>query len=367
MPCQWSPTRACQFLAFTNELFDRDGRQYCWLHLPLGAGKRDGTTFQRHFDAFLKDRYTDFSGVAFPADSDGTRYDFRGDQKFEFIGCEFAPNITIVFNQETYGDFSNSRFRGASTIMALATYRSLVCHGVRFDGAFTLEAGDNRGDASFTDSRFLQAPRFNRIEGVALLNLTACDFRRAPTFGQSTALPLRIYFFDAKFHPQWEDEGAFRRIRNLFAAQRARDSEGKFYALEKRCHRLGLRAPREWVPRAISAAYDLSSEYGYSYGRALFWFCAVQVIFGVVYAWLSGDINFSREAEYDGRIAAFTFAQIVKPFELFGSRAALEGAYSILPQSNRGLWMFLTAAQTIVSLSLVALFLIALRWRFRRE
>jgi len=113
--------------------------------------------------------------------------------------------------------------------------------------------------------------------------------------------------------------------------------------------------------------YDWSSEYGYSYGWALFWFCALQVVFGIIYAALSGRLALS--GQYDSRVLAFTFSQVVKPFELFSSKVSTDGAYAIPAdnQSGIGLWQLLTAVQSVASLSLVALFLLALRWRFRRE
>jgi hypothetical protein len=68
-------------------------------------------------------------------------------------------------------------------------------------------------------------------------------------------------------------------------------------------------------------------------------------------------------------VLAFTFSQVAKPFELFSSKVSMDGAYAILRDSDygTGLWQLLTAVQSVFSLSLVALFLLALRWRFRRE
>jgi hypothetical protein len=85
--------------------------------------------------------------------------------------------------------------------------------------------------------------------------------------------------------------------------------------MEKRCQRLGMTHPRKSVPRTLPFLYDLSSEYGYSYGRALSWFFAVQVLFAIAYATLSGSLQCG--GDHDSRVVAFTFAQTVKPFELF--------------------------------------------------
>ncbi|MGO9594072.1 MAG: hypothetical protein ACLQFT_12445 [Steroidobacteraceae bacterium] len=89
------------------------------------------------------------------------------------------------------------------------------------------------------------------------------------------------------------------------------------------------------------------------------------MIFGLAYAALSGELQFG--GEYDARVAAFTFGQIVKPFELFSSKVSTDGAYGIIPPGDRGWWLSMTAAQSVLSIALGALFLLAVRWRFRRE
>ena len=107
-------------------------------------------------------------------------------------------------------------------------------------------------------------------------------------------------------------------------------------------------------------------QYGQSYSRALFWFVVVQVLFGITYAALSGWLP-NLSGRVDSQVVAFTFAQVVKPFELFSYKAPGAGAYAIVPDPTTGWWLLLTAAQSVLSITLITLFLLAIRWRFRRE
>jgi len=214
-------------------------------------------------------------------------------------------------------------------------------------------------------SEFRSTVQLNFVALMRGLSFRGCKFSHPPSFPRSQKIPQRTDFSRATFQRHAEDESAFRSIRNYFSDHRARDPEGRFYTLEKRCHRLGMTRLREWTPRAISYLYDLTSEYGYSYGWALFWFVAVQVLFGLTYAGLS-DRLFHPGGRFDSRVVALTFAQVVKPFELFSAKAPIAGAYAILPDGASGWWVFLTATQSVLSITLIALFLLAIRWRFRK-
>jgi hypothetical protein len=87
---------------------------------------------------------------------------------------------------------------------------------------------------------------------------------------------------------------------------------------------------------------------------------------GLVYSVLSERLA-CLPAAYDSQMAAFTFAQVVKPFELYSAKQLVASSYTYIPSSQFGCWLTLTAIHSVLSLALVALFLLAIRWRFRRE
>jgi hypothetical protein len=216
---------------------------------------------------------------------------------------------------------------------------------------------------------FRLVERVNQSRGVAghFGTGAACRQRRAPSIDSTDRIPQETTCAGAQFNStRGEDEGNYRTIRNYCSDNRARELEGKFYALEKRCHRRRLSWIRAGIPRAISWLYDATAEYGQSYGRALLWLFGLQLAFGFGYEAASGRLRIP--GPIDGKIIGFTFAQVVKPFELFSNRGVSESSvFEIVPLGSRGCWMFWTAIHSVLSLALVTLLLLALRWRFRRE
>jgi hypothetical protein len=366
--CQWRADQPCQFadMGSFQALTEYRGREYCALHLPLGSDhKIDAPAFADFFKWLQAAQRQDFSGLAFPGAPGPTgayRYDISIDAEMKW--CAFGDRVDLLLADNCTCDLSESNFTGASVI-SVFTHRRIVCRSTNFSGDVRFDIAAPPGaDLDLAGSRFDSAVRIAQIENLGRLNFDDCRFAVAPSF-RGEDLPQKTSFRGTKFTRRAEDETAYREIRNYFHKHRARDAEGQFYAMEKRCQRLCMTRPRQWVPRALSYLYDLSSEYGYSYGWALFWFCLVQVVFALLYAFLSGELEPS--GNYDSRVLAFTFGQIVKPFELFSSRVSTDGAYGIIPAGDRGWWLSLTAVQSVLSIALVALFLLAIRWRFRRE
>jgi hypothetical protein len=340
MPCQWSDTVPCPFSAPSDRFVEFDGREYCPLHLPLGSPeKQNATAFAERFQKLQENGNTEFAGVTFPGAvaANIARYDARCPLNLRH--CTFGNRSEVV----AYGvdiDLSGSSSVGTFGINIGLGPCNAVCENITCQGNVVVEATDQPNALNLRGSRFMASSRFNLVERMQFLRFDDCTFARAPSFGRSDKIPQRTTFRGARFALRAEDEGAFRTIRNYFNAQRARDAEGLFYALEKRCHRLGMTRPREWTPRAISYLYDLTSEYGYSYGWALLWFCIVHVAFGFTYAALSGRLS-NLHGDFDSRVVAFTFAQIVKPFEPFSSKASSASAYAIVPNAPSGWWLLL--------------------------
>jgi hypothetical protein len=368
MPCQWNTDVPCPFSdldGLGKTFVDYEGRSYCALHLPIDSDRKLGAAdFGATFRALQEAGYRDFSGVAFPGaagPNENPRIDIV--REVNLKSSTFGNRLDIVVNNVPC-DLSGSTCVGSSALN-IASGHVFVCDHAVFASDVTIHAGNQPSDMDFTSSRFSAGCRFTAVDQVRRINLSHCVFRSAPVFANNAGIPQKTIFRGAKFELRAEDESAYRVIRNFFHAHRARDAEGRFYALEKRCQRRGMTRPQEWVPRALSFLYDVSSEYGYSYGWALLWFCLVQVVFTLLYAALSGKLELG--GGYDSRVVAFSFGQIVKPFELFSSRVFTDGAYGIIPAGNRGWWLSLTAVQSVLSIALGALFLLAIRWRFRRE
>lgn len=369
MPCAWTSANGSICTLPGQALVNHDGSDYCQFHLPRHANQKPPSgALNDEFRRLQHAGQTDFRGISFPGSVDANpepnaRYDI--DRNIDLSECIFSERVDLVIGN---GDvnLSASKFLGTAAISLISPGRTFACRQVEFRGPLVFSAGSHKGSADFSGTTFMSSSLFVYVDGLGTLNFSRCAFLSAPTFS-SRALPQRTIFSGAQFRPlRAEDEGAYRAIRNYFNANRARDLEGQFYAKEKRCQRLGMHGLREWVPCAISRAYDWTSEYGYSYGRALFWFCFLQIACGLAYAYMAGLVNIG--GAYDSRVVAFTFGQLAKPFELFASNPpGSESAYSIIPQHGSGLWQLLTAAQSVLSFALLGLLFLALRWRFRRE
>jgi hypothetical protein len=369
MPCQWNPDRECQFEIAEQALFDFAGRRYCALHLPLESDQKPGA------DAFASDLVArvgagarDFDGVAFPGlEQRPATSHYTITQECTLRQATVGAGVYLTLNAFG-GDLSHATFRAGVTLQVGGTNRSIVCREATCEGELTFEGASAPNFVSFAKTKFKGPVTFRAIHALKSLDLSDCRFSSAPTIEGPEKLPQSTTINGARFKARSaDDESAFRTMRVLFAVNRDRDSEGRFYAYEKRCHRRALTRPREWVPRAISFFYDWSSEYGYSYGWPLFWFCILQVVVGVRYSVMSGRFHLSDGlGKFDPTVAAFTFAQIVRPFELFSSKAVAD-LYSIVPMCGRGGWLALSATQSVLSWILLALFLLALRWRFRRN
>jgi hypothetical protein len=151
-------------------------------------------------------------------------------------------------------------------------------------------------------------------------------------------------------------------------SNRDREQEGIFYQYEKRAWRMGLslRRPASWIPRFVSACYDWFAGYGQSDQRAFWCFVGLQVGFGLLYAGMSKRFAWDGDT-FDSQVAAFTLAQVVKLFELLSARTPIGWPYVGVYSGGSGWWTLATMAHSVFSLTLVALFLLALRWRFRRD
>jgi hypothetical protein len=151
---------------------------------------------------------------------------------------------------------------------------------------------------------------------------------------------------------------AYRTLKLAMARVRATDEEARFYGYEQQ----SLRARRD-TPRAVklfSWLYEKTTDYGQSFLRPLVWLACTSVLFSLVYfAVLVGPITTWADIQ---SVLRFTLQQVVQPFSAFRSGAVLPGAAA--PVVPLGL-ASLGAMHSLLTLSFLALFLLALRRRFR--
>jgi hypothetical protein len=362
--CSSGPNWACQFGGPAAEF---NGRYYCKYHAPLDAPWRLTAETLASFVANCEQSgTTDLTGVNFPAGG------YVLSNNVIATGCTFAQGVTLQV--QTSANISESTCLGTMTIHCSG--RSLVASDVHFLGPTVIHC-DNAEQLIFTGSTADELFSLKNItRGGAKVRLDDMTLKFAPVIETNLAggFPQDSSFSRLRLDNQsaFGDgaEARYRTIRNYLQKTRDREQEGQFYQYEKRAKRksLSMRYPQFWFPRAISACYDWSAAYGQSYERAFVWLVGVQVAFGLLYSTITR--RFSLCGSFDRQIAAFTFAQLVKPFALLSPDIAkdhLPWPYDGIYPGSGLLWTVVTAVHSILSLTLVALFLLALRWRFRRD
>jgi hypothetical protein len=236
-------------------------------------------------------------------------------------------------------------------------------------GAITALARVARSDfrwADFSRARFDGPAVFSNRRFTDTTSFADVTFHSAPEF-HNAVLHQGTDFTGAVFKDRSGGAApAYRTLKLAMEQVRARDEEGMFYALE-----MESRRRRKDTPKAVklfSLLYEAGSDYGRSLARPLVLLGGVTLLFYFLYAALGTD---GREA-YPGAPLRFVLEQIVRPFALLTAdyaraagtsdyagwvRALLDGA----PFAARAL----AAIQSLASLGLIALFLLALRRRFR--
>jgi len=366
--CTSGPNHTCQFAELLAAR-EYEGRYYCQAHAPIKAPGRftphelDQFIFQRQDDTVIN-----LSGVLFPAflSPFGQRYNLKG-RRIEARDCTFEAGTVI--HVEGGLDISESKCLGAIEIHYSGL--KLKAQNVEFARDAKISCG-NASRLDFTGSKVLGRFRLeNILQATIELRLDDMTLALSPiiTFNMP-AMPQNSSFQRLNLLGTAYGVGAeahCRSIRNRLHDNRDREQEGLFYEYEKRAKRKGLALKRyqSWVPRAVSAWYDWLAGYGQSYERALLCFIVAQLGFSLGYSIMSD--RFAWGGTLDSQVIAFTLAQIAKPFELLSARRADHWPYDGVYTGGSGWWTAVTMADTVLSLTLVALFLLALRWRFRRD
>jgi hypothetical protein len=368
--CTSGPNDSCQFAGMLH-VHEHEGRSYCEAHAPLNAsGKISAVYLSEFIERKLRSSEAmNLRGVVFPALA-GQLYRLNNNT-IDARGCTFEGGTGLQLGGNF--DMSDSRCLGDFQIHAFAV--EVKAHRVTFSGNVSIVCnGSRRVDCtdSTADKEFaltgVLANTSIRLAGLTLSLAPVIDVNVSPKVMPQDS---NLHGWSLRRKTAYGDgaEGRYRAIRNLFHASRDREQEGTFYMYEKRARRknLSMKYPLSWISRFVSACYDWLAGYGQSYERVLAWFLGAQILFALVYSSMSG--RFGWFGKIDSQVVVFTLAQVVKPFELLSARRADQwpyaGIYTGTPGS--GWWTLVTMADTVLSLTLVALFLLALRWRFRRD
>ena len=147
---------------------------------------------------------------------------------------------------------------------------------------------------------------------------------------------------------------------------RARQEEAMFFALEQRS--LRKRKDTPWTVRRASAVYDWAAGYGQSFIRPIWRIAQSLAVFWIIY-WIGFGyvaVPSGPPIRHAGDVVVFSLQQIFRPFEIWSSRYQIADGFEAL--GIKTLPVFIKCFATLETLTvygLFALFLVALRKRFR--
>ncbi len=333
---------------------------------------------------------TDFREAHFGGTTDFREAHFGGTHNFRFLGgtdfreAHFGDYVdfreahfggTANFREDHFG--GNAYFSGAAEDGRASERRETVALESRpgdegetlTAGAITAPARVARNDfqrADFSRAWFGGPAVFSNRRFTDTTKFVGATFDRAPRF-HNAVLHQDTDFTKAEFlDKSGEAAPAYRTLKLAMEQVRARDEEGMFYALE-----MESRRRRDDTPKAVwlfSLLYKAGSDYGRSLVRPLVLLGGVTFLFYLLYAALGAD-GWEVDLSAPLRLA---MEQIVRPFALPTvdyARAASTSEYAAWAQALVDNAPFVARAlgliQSLASLGLIALFVLALRRRFR--
>ncbi len=410
------------FPTFAPDLIEFGGQSWCQFHLPTASADGspspkagwDGQTIREFNEAVFafidkakaEGRPADLAGTVFPGDITFDRYRDEASAlpTIVFFQAQFSGNAGFQeahfggdadFEKARFGDtawFDKAQFSGNAWFEEPQFDRgarfkearfggNIWFRGARFGGNADFSGAPGAGDGgndgkdgstsdrfhfvTFAGARFSDHgyTRFSNRRFLDQTDFSKAIFPVAPEF-HNAVLHQDTDFTGTRFLDTETDQAAraYRTLKLAMERVRARDGEAVFHALE-----MESRRKREETPisvKVFSWLYKRTADYGRSFMRPVGWLGWTAGFFFLVYLICFAALTTGGLVEQDVWDAGrFTMRQIVPPFDAFtlGTIEGLPAGLSRLP-----LWLgFVAMIQSIVSLGLIALFILALRRRFR--
>ncbi len=156
-------------------------------------------------------------------------------------------------------------------------------------------------------------------------------------------------------------ENGFRHMRKLAEDNKQTDYELQFYARQFEAR--GLRQDIPLPERALMKVYEVTSQYGTSLFRPVFWFGTFSVICGLLGAGAAAAMLAGADDIVDAAI--WSGSQVLPEMPPPITSLELPAAFEEITGNWMGTLYAMIVGAKVVSLALIALFLIALRRRFQ--
>ncbi len=276
--------------------------------------------------------------------------------------------------------FRNAQFSDIAYFRNAQFSRSAGFEDAQFSGATDFSTTAN-GDRN----RTVQQIDFRRCHFHGNANFANREFQSSTDFSDTTFEGLATFHgchlhqdtnFDGTVFKDTSSPGAARAYRTLrltMEQHRARLEEGRFYALEQKALRHKSDIPRTY--KLFSRLYEITSDYGRSALRPLACLATTTAAAALIYMHVlipfltvndggipPGDVLVATL----GKCVDFSTTQVVRPFSAW-SRFGMDGLASLTTHhAPLVIVRVLALIQSLVSAALIGLFVLAVRWRFRR-
>lgn len=294
-------------------------------------------------------------------------------------GSQFGETVFddgLSFERAAFGGgikFGHATFGGRANFKDAIFTNYVVFDGSHFKGHADFSAhtpGESFPNIGFREVRFDHIVRYSNRNFRNSTDFSNAVFGVAPDF-HGCSLHQSTLFTGAKFLDRIDSEveidaaSAYRTLKLAMEELRARNEQARFFALEQKALRASGQI-KGWN-KLFSWLYELTANYGQSFIRPLVCLLVAFAVFFGLYLWIDAScVGIDQIACPNGTRVPnirdnlnYTFQQLFLPFQPFRQRAS--------DNDIRLVKSMLAAFHSVLNFTFLALFLLALRWRFKRD
>jgi uncharacterized protein YjbI with pentapeptide repeats len=366
--------------SFTSATFEREANFYGAKFWDIADFKCSKFRGRAEFSDAKFANLAHFDGATFNSAANFINATLEG--KADFNQATFCG--VTHFDDAKLGDrssFTDAKFLGEATFSvrdvdkANPNFQRINFSKARFFGPCSFENRKFTANASFNDAEFHDLVKFHGCTFHQGMSFHKTDFHK--THGGYDAEGFEIDSETEKL------ERAYRTLKLGMETLRARNEEAMFFAKEMECRR--NRSDIGLFEHFVAFVYKKLSNYGQSILRPFLCLLGFTVFMAAVY-YLIGRATLSDVAldifyglPFPMDIATITLEQIFRPFAIWAPQVDcdIEGGVDAVHISrvtrfelmcnNSYLIAILASVQSLATLSLLALFLLALRRRFKMD
>jgi hypothetical protein len=340
---------------------------------------------------FKSDVY--FNEATFTGDAIFNNATFTGDAHFgnttflkrtEFRNTSFNSNADFFkakFNEGvSFGEanfFSNSIFFNAIFIqpaffLETTFHNDAMFSGAKFHNFAYFYKCLFKKICGFEGVTFYDVTNFNRAEIYIGPDMGLCRFKKAPSF-HDVSMSQSASFREARFSDVISEDAAanYRTLKVAMNKASNKIQEGVFYGLEQAS--LRNQPETKFSFKLFSRLYEKSSNYGQSLTKPIRYFVSINTLFFFIYCCIkfpmtkiyeyvnSGLPNFGDNLSL---IVSFIFSNIPSVFKI-GSSTLVKDTFGDLSSFQQLLVSILALSQSLISLTLITLFILAIRRTFK--